>query len=349
MPEPIVTAPNTHGSAQIARPFPPLVSVIVPTYNRASVLPYLFAALAGQVYPASRLELIVVDNSSSDDTEAVVRRWSGVLPFPVSFFRKANNGPAASRNYGAARSHGEIIAFTDSDCVPAPHWVQSAVRGFAEGAGLVCGPLVPKQRPGDPTLFFSQVPMLTDDRGLYPTANLFVRRAAFHAAGGFDERLALYPWGGLVGGEDTDLAWRLRRKREPAIFSPAVRVGHLATPLSVRQWVLRPFILFSLPLLLRSIPELRQTLLWRGYFLTRIHFLFNVAWLGAVAALITGSPLPLVAVLPWLYDARVVFLYDFRRGALVRGASVLALTIVQFLMTTVVLVAGSIRYRRAVL
>src|SRR5438477_8106339 len=91
------------------------VSVIVPTYNRAAELPYLFSALAAQWYPADRVELIVVDNSSIDDTEGVVAHWSRCLPFKVSFHRKENHGPAASRNYGAARAEGQILAFTDSD------------------------------------------------------------------------------------------------------------------------------------------------------------------------------------------------------------------------------------------
>src|SRR5258708_6335810 len=87
----------------------PFTSVIVPTYNRARVLPHLFTALAHQLYPADRMELIVVDNSSSDDTEQVVERWARVLPFQVCFYRKDNKGPAASRNYGAARARGDVL------------------------------------------------------------------------------------------------------------------------------------------------------------------------------------------------------------------------------------------------
>src|SRR5258708_19214733 len=90
---------------EVVEPTPaayPFISVIVPTYNRARVLPHLFTALAHQLYPADRMELIVVDNSSSDDTEQVVERWARVLPFQVPFYRKDNKGPAASRNYPAA-------------------------------------------------------------------------------------------------------------------------------------------------------------------------------------------------------------------------------------------------------
>ena len=90
---PVETPPAKTGDTR--RTVFPFISVIVPTYNRARVLPYLFQALAYQQYPADRMELIVVDNSSSDDTEAVVGRWADVLPFAV------NRLPAATRAHVA--------------------------------------------------------------------------------------------------------------------------------------------------------------------------------------------------------------------------------------------------------
>src|SRR2546421_3162624 len=135
----------------------PLVSVIVPTYNRAAVLPYLFEAVGRQLYPSASMELIVVDNSSKDDTEAVVDRWRTALPFEVRFYRKENRGPAASRNYSAARARGSILAFTDSDCIPDPCWLRNAAAAFASrDVGIVCGPFVLRPRE-DSGLFDHQV------------------------------------------------------------------------------------------------------------------------------------------------------------------------------------------------
>src|SRR5258708_32955818 len=93
------------------------VSVVVPTRNRAAWLSYLFDALSRQVYASDLVEVVIVDNSSGDNTREVVNRWAQVLPFPVRFFVKANEGPAAARNYGAARPTGDVLAFTDSDCM----------------------------------------------------------------------------------------------------------------------------------------------------------------------------------------------------------------------------------------
>ena len=198
---------------------------MVPTYNRASVLPYLFDALGKQVYPADRMEAIVIDNSSDDNTEAVVLRWREALPFPVVFRRKENRGPAASRNLGAALAKGEVLAFTDSDCLPSPGWLRAAARHFAAGAGLVCGPILPRQREGAPGLMASQLPATNRDDGLYPTANLLVRRGALEEAGGFNEDLGLHPWGDLVAGEDADLAWRVKRTGVRAIFDDLAASG----------------------------------------------------------------------------------------------------------------------------
>src|SRR5260370_16324937 len=118
----------------------PFVSVVIPTYNRASVLPYLFDALGKQVYPAVRMEAIVVDNSSSDDTEAVVSRWRQALPFPVTFHRKENRGPAASRNAGASLARGEIIAFTDTHCRPSPACLPPPAPTLPPGPPPACRP-----------------------------------------------------------------------------------------------------------------------------------------------------------------------------------------------------------------
>lgn len=326
-----------------ARTFP-LVSVIVPTYNRAHTLPYLFDALGRQIYPASRVELIVVDNSSTDDTDLVVEQWRSVLPFELRFYRKDNKGPAASRNYGAARSRGDILAFTDSDCLPDPAWLRNGAHAFGNSAGIVCGPFV---RAGE-VLTSAGADGMTSDTGIYPTANLFVTRSAFERVRGFDERFGLYPWGDLVAGEDTDFAWRVKRTGLQAVFSPDVMVGHISTSVPWRRWILRPIVLQIIPRLLRSIPELRRTALWKRYFVTKTRLYFDLAFAGVIVALVSRAILPLLVVLPWcfwIYSIRQAF----ARDGIVKAVGRLLFLHYLFVMSTVVLVIGSVRYRRLVL
>ncbi|MCI4066784.1 glycosyltransferase [Micromonospora sp. R77] len=113
----------------------PLVSVIVPNYNYARTLRLCLAALARQTHRP--VEVIVVDDHSTDDSVAVARSFPGVrlLRTPV------NSGPSVARNVGAEAATGEVLMFVDSDVALAPDAVATAVAILrAEpGVGAVCG------------------------------------------------------------------------------------------------------------------------------------------------------------------------------------------------------------------
>lgn len=100
------------------------VTVIIPTYNGAARVGNCLNALLHQV-PTRSLEILVVDDGSTDNTSDVVRQFPG-----VRLLAQANAGPAAARNRGAMEAQGEFILFTDDDCVPAPEWVDSMLAPF---------------------------------------------------------------------------------------------------------------------------------------------------------------------------------------------------------------------------
>jgi hypothetical protein len=87
----------------------PLISVIVPVFNGAHFLEEAFANILGQEYPS--LEIIVVDDGSTDDLQATVRN----LRTEVRFMRQANRGPGAARNLGIKNAEGDFLAFLDVD------------------------------------------------------------------------------------------------------------------------------------------------------------------------------------------------------------------------------------------
>lgn len=89
-----------------------LVSVIIPTFNRGGVLPLAVASALAQTHPS--LEVIIVDDGSTDGTEELVSRLWGAEP-RVRFFRQANRGVAAARNRGIREARGDWLAFLDSD------------------------------------------------------------------------------------------------------------------------------------------------------------------------------------------------------------------------------------------
>jgi glycosyltransferase involved in cell wall biosynthesis len=101
----------------------PLVSIVLPTYNRAAFLPQAFASIRAQ--ELADWELVIVDDGSTDDTEAVVARLRRDVAQPVRYVRQANAGPYAARNAGLDLARGRAVAFFDSDDVWLPHHLRA--------------------------------------------------------------------------------------------------------------------------------------------------------------------------------------------------------------------------------
>jgi glycosyltransferase involved in cell wall biosynthesis len=102
---------------------PPFVSVIVPVRNRMEKLRQCLDALGRQSYPKDRYEIIVVDNDSSQDLQAICAGCGGVV-----YVKEPGIGSYAARNAGIRASKGDVIAFTDSDCIPSRGWLACGVR-----------------------------------------------------------------------------------------------------------------------------------------------------------------------------------------------------------------------------
>src|SRR3989338_7815520 len=103
-------------------PAKPFVSVVVPVYNDNVRLKKALEALERQSYPADRYEVLVVDNASEDDVRSIMSAYPR-----VKYLFEGKRGPASARNRGVREAKGEIIAFTDSDCIPRPDWIERGV------------------------------------------------------------------------------------------------------------------------------------------------------------------------------------------------------------------------------
>jgi cellulose synthase/poly-beta-1,6-N-acetylglucosamine synthase-like glycosyltransferase len=101
-------------------------SIIIPTFNGASRIGNCLDALLEQAAWRD-FEILVVNDGSTDNTADVARRYPTVL-----LIDQANAGPAAARNRGAMESSGKVLVFTDDDCVPTPHWLDSMLAPFVE-------------------------------------------------------------------------------------------------------------------------------------------------------------------------------------------------------------------------
>lgn len=337
------------GGANGKAPKLPTVTVIIPTYNRAGPVADALRSVIAQDYPKDRLDVIVVDNSSSDNTEEVVSRVAEAARFPVRFYRKENRGPAASRNYGLQRSDADIVAFTDSDCTVPSDWVRRGVSSLAEGVGLVAGPVHPIVNPERiPSFFVHQIDHMREDY-IYVTANVFYRRDVVVEFGGFDEQFGAYPWGTPVGGEDTDLAWRVKRAGHKAVFDPGLVVSHEATGMPLFSWLIDPIRVQVMPLLVKKFPDLREKLPAR-YFLHWRNPLFYAAVAGVAVAAVKRDPRPLAASALWAWSMKSMVARDLPRPARWWRIPVkYALHVERSLLQTAVLAYASVRHRSLVL
>jgi glycosyltransferase involved in cell wall biosynthesis len=201
----------------------PRVSVIIPIYNDATRLARCLAALEAQTCARTGFEIIVVDNGSTDDIAAVAAR------FPrVRFLSEPAPGSYAARNTGVAASSGEVVAFTDADCLPDPDWLANGLEALEgdERCGLVAGRVrVTFESPDHPTLCelydsifdFDQERFVARSR-FGCTANVLTHASVIREVGAFDGRMR------SVG--DRDLGNRIAAAGYRLVFAARAVVSH---------------------------------------------------------------------------------------------------------------------------
>lgn len=103
----------------------PLVSVIIPTYNRAEFLGFAISSILDQTY--KNLQVIIVDDGSTDDTENVIKNFQNQ---EIVYIKQEHKGAPSARNIGIANSKGEYIAFLDSDDMWMPAYIEKQLEVF---------------------------------------------------------------------------------------------------------------------------------------------------------------------------------------------------------------------------
>lgn len=211
-----------------------LVSVVVPTYQRPALLERCIRALLAQRLDPAAYEIIVADDAASTATAVQVERctcWAQAHGPTLRYVPVTGaHGPAAARNAGWKQARGAVIAFTDDDCVPDPDWLRMGLSAMTEGATGASGRLI-AVCGARPTDYERNAARLSDAE--FVTANMFYRRDALAAIGGFDER---FP---VAWREDSDLAFSLLERGERLVRAPGAIVLHPLRPapwgVSVRQ------------------------------------------------------------------------------------------------------------------
>ncbi|MEZ0390017.1 MAG: glycosyltransferase [Verrucomicrobium sp.] len=198
----------------------PKISVIVCTRNGALTLRNCLAALGRQTY--ANHEVLVIDDGSTDATPDICRDF----PF-VRYYRQAPGGLSAARNHGMREATGEILAYTDDDCIPDEDWLKFLAPAFDDPAWVAAGGpnLPPPPRnlteacvaaaPGAP----AHVLMSNEEAEHLPGCNLAIRRTALQAIEGFRDEF-------ITAGDDVDVCWRLQERGGKLRFVPGAVVWH---------------------------------------------------------------------------------------------------------------------------
>jgi len=240
------------------------VSVVIPTYKRNELLERCLSALCAQDYDPQSYEIIVVDDANDEGTRNLIHYWmenwekdwlanveeagiqhqserkgqTGVLanhegktqvgPVDLPEIRyiaaPVHKGPGAARNLGWQAASGEVVAFTDDDCIPWPNWIRMGVEQMVDGVAGVSGqvlvpiPIIPTDYEQDATGL---------ERSDFVTANCFYRKDVLAKVGGFDERFT------MAWREDSDLLFTLMDREFDLRHAPTAIVVH---PVRAAPW-----------------------------------------------------------------------------------------------------------------
>jgi len=196
----------------------PEISVVVPARDAADTLPGLLRALDAQTLPKELFEVVIIDDGSRDDTGAMVDAWVTENHQTRSLIRGSGRGAGYARNLGIRNSCAPWVAFTDSDTMPEPDWLSSALDVVrSEVVDGLEGAI--EAWPADAVGPFTRQ-FESRDGGHFGTGNMIYRRSLLESLDGFDER-----FGGAFL-EDVDLAFRALDAGARIVFKPEVRVRH---------------------------------------------------------------------------------------------------------------------------
>lgn len=196
------------------------ISVVLAAYNSDKTISATIEALLAQSWQGDSLEIIVVDDGSTDQTANVTKNY------PIKYLHQENKGPAAARNYGWKSARGEIICFTDSDCVPEKEWVSKIIKEYTSddiaGVGgsydiVNSDNLLARCVHEEIIQRHMKSPRQVNYLGGF---NVSYRRSVLEEVCGFDESYT------EASGEDNELAYKIAKRGYNLIFNKDIKVGH---------------------------------------------------------------------------------------------------------------------------
>lgn len=205
----------------------PSVSVIIPAFNEEKHIKATLTALLETDYPKNLLDIIVVDNNSTDSTADI----SKTLVSQVVILEEGHVG--AVRNLGARLSNSEILVFLDADCIVDEGWISRGVNLLETDRSLVCGGSYKARQNANwvERLWLLENPEHPKIQADLLGGCIFIRAELFRSVGGFNEK--------MTSGEDSDLSERLREVGKIVKIFPELSVIHLGNPSTLSDFFTR--------------------------------------------------------------------------------------------------------------
>jgi cellulose synthase/poly-beta-1,6-N-acetylglucosamine synthase-like glycosyltransferase len=217
-----------------------MLTVVIPTLNNASTISLTLSSIFSNEFPRELFEVLVIDNGSSDKTVEIAKKY------PVKLFHCPRRGIGPPRNFGVKMAEGEIVCFTDSDCVVERDWLRKIFNFFQQNTEVdgVGGPIFPypcsqnkiQRLTGEIFVEDQGYPnevkkvQFGSTQGIIFGSNSAYKKEALLSVGGFSE----------PGGSNLELAWRLISKGWNLFFNPYVRVYHIF-PTSLKSIIKQQF------------------------------------------------------------------------------------------------------------
>lgn len=204
-----------------------MLSVIIPALNSAETIRLTLSSIFSNDFPQNRFEVLVIDNGSVDGTVEVAKKY------PVKIYHCMKRGIGPPRNLGLKVAMGDIVCFTDSDCIIEKDWLKKICRFFEANREVdgVGGPVRPYMRGANKVQRNAGEIFVEDQnfpikkarvqfgvfRGVLLGTNSAYRKSALVSVGGYEE----------PGGSSPELSWRLVSNGSVLYFDPNIKVYHI--------------------------------------------------------------------------------------------------------------------------
>jgi glycosyltransferase involved in cell wall biosynthesis/GT2 family glycosyltransferase len=210
-----------------------IISVIIPTYNRSSILIKALEALNKQTLNSNEFEVIISDDGSTDDTEEIVNNY--VSSYNIKYLKQNNKGPGAARNLAIEHSQGELLLIINDDTILAHDNLEKHLEAHQKFTGEKISVLgtfeFMKEAQRKPFIFFTEQTSLIFaynqmekhhkyNYRFFWTCNISIKKQAIIDAGMFDEDFSEPMM------EDTELGYKLQKIGYEVLFFPEAKAEH---------------------------------------------------------------------------------------------------------------------------